>query len=644
MSVDRLRRPFLQVAAVSLSIRLAYLLAFRNSPLFDVYAVDHLYYRTWGRAIADGKELEDIFEQGPLYAYLLGWFYRLGWGDLSVLCAQLLVGVLGSLLVCAAGRRLFGSAAGLAAGLLAAVYGPLVFYEAMLMKSALAAPLSALALYCAVRYSDDRRARWLVVAGAAIGLLCLKREIHATLLVPFLVLVWRPGSGQGRGLPRLLGQSLALLGVFALALAPAVAHNMRHGSVPAVTSLGGEVFYKAFGPFATAFGTDPPFVRSFVWTEHQDFRDQAMFLAGRVLTRAETSRFWFDQGVRAVLDDPFRVLRLEGQKLALLYKDFEVPDTEYFVATREWIPLLRFLPGFGWIFGLAVAGAGLGLRSGRGMSVPLWFLAVQTFNILITHNLGRYRLGLVVVVLLLAGNGLAGILAALLSGAGPRRRGALIWAGVALSCSAAAFLPLPQTQRAFWERSEAGFRQDRIERAGTRDAVAPLRSALALDPSDTSIRYRLGYALEHSGKLPEAEAEYTGVLKAAPGDANTRWRLSQLLQTQGRVVAAIACLEPLVAARSDSYELRLAAGILQARMATDPASVDREDHLARAMEHFATASHLRLDAADPLFNLGRLLFLSGRHREAAQALAGALERVPDFPEARFLLDRLEKTR
>ena len=173
------------VVAAATAVRALYAFSYFASPLAAQHRADQGYYRDWALAIAGGDVLgREVFEQGPLYAYLLALVYRIcGPRDEVAIALQLLAGVATSALVFACARRLFSARAALFAGLACAAFGPLVFYEAMAMKTFLSPLLTIAALYAGLRYAGDPRARWLAAAGSAIGLACLVRENHVLLAV-----------------------------------------------------------------------------------------------------------------------------------------------------------------------------------------------------------------------------------------------------------------------------------------------------------------------------------------------------------------------------------------------------------------------------------------------------------------------------
>jgi len=634
------RHSLLLVVAVAAVVRIVYFFEYVHSSLYDVYRIDHLYYRTWGLEIAAGDWWggRKVFEQGPLYAYFLALLYTLlGTRDAAVLAIQLVLGAVTPVLVYATARRLFGAVEALVAGLVAALYGPVLLYEGLIMKSFLAPLLTMAAVYAVVRYREEGRVRWLG-AGAAVGFMVLKREIHLLLLAPMAAAI------RGRPWRRWALHLGVLCGSFLLAIAPFTLRNLLlTGEFVPTTTVVGEVFYLSFGPYADGYYSPPPFVRPTVYLEHRDFRDMASLMSGRVLTRKESSDFWFRQGIGHIVSDPWRALRLTADKLGILCNDYEPPDSEDYSLVRRWIPILRALPTFGWIFGFGVVGLVLCLvRRGHGQ-ILAGFVAVFVGEILLTHNLARYRLGLVPVLIVLAAHGLTWTAGEAFA-PGTRR----LWAGAAGLC-ALALTGLsftrpdyrysdPTKEVQFRAKAEQGVMKD----AWVRDGIPGMRATLLADPSQVDVRFQLAQALEWIGKIPEAIAEYRNVLRIDPGHVPSWRRLATLLEMLGRPLEALPCLERIALLRPEDPLVHRDLGVLFAQLATDPDQPGRLRYVSPAEWRFGEAR--RLLPSDPTapYLAGRFHFLLGSHAVAREELYAAVILKPDFADAWRLLDQLPK--
>ena len=191
-----------------------------------------------GRALWERWLGTRAYYQDPLYAYVLGAFYRvLGARVEPVLLAQALMGLLACALVFALGWMLDGRWTAALSGLMAALYAPLVFYEGTLLRGVLQALLS-LALVAFVQYAPRaRRPRpWWAAAGAAGGLLAVTHSTGLLLVAALLaVIAW-----QARGRARSEALLLYAAGAGA-ALLPFAVRNVMVGLPPLASPAYGAV-------------------------------------------------------------------------------------------------------------------------------------------------------------------------------------------------------------------------------------------------------------------------------------------------------------------------------------------------------------------------------------------------------------------
>lgn len=643
------RRWALAVGGVALLLRFLYFQAFRVSPLHGIFLTDHRYYRDWGLRIAGGDWIgHETFEQGPLYAYLLGVFYRLaGPRDDLVLLVQLLSGVGMVLLVFFCALRLFGRHSAIASGLLAAAYGPLVFHECQIMKTFLEPLLITAALFAALRYADTVRPRHLAAAGAGIGLLCLGREVHILLLPPLLAWAWL--LGRRHGLPA--RRQVAHLGAAALAaaclIAPATVRNcLVAGDCVLVTSAGGEVLYLSYGPNASAYYLNPPFVRAQSRIEHEDFRDEARLRSGRNLSRGEASRYWREEAVRAALASPGKSLRLAARKLTGLLNDYEYPDSEDYTVTRGLIPLLGWLPSLGWVAGLGLLGAIFALRERPPPTLVPMFLAVCVLGVLLTQAFGRYRLVMTPLLLLLAGHALARLPHRIREATGRDllgRAGGVLFAGVV---TVWAFSPPPTIGGEGWVRwITEDFRKEVTVRSAKRADVVLLQQRLEAAPRTAGTWSDLGDALMVVGRLSEAERAYRRALELDPGLARTARALADLYFEEGRFDQAAARARAVVELEPGDPRSHLALAVFCSRLAIG-ARVQSEAEAQRgeAESHFREAARLSPRDASIYYYRGKFLALAGAAEAALIQLRTAVEIAPGFTEAIRVLDLVEQRR
>ena len=435
------------VFLAALGARLYYLHQLRETPLFAQLRLDPLYYVEWGRRIAAGDWLSgtEAFEQSPLYAYILAGIFRAaGEGLLAPRLVQAVAGSLTCLVVFYIGRRLLGRSAGLAAGLLAALYAPGIFYDGMVMKTAWAVLLAA-GMTLALVASEGSRRSMLFTAGLLLGLASLVRD-NLILLSPILA-IWLAADTRIRGQMTRgwIRESAARVAFFAaglaLAIAPVAARNMAVSGEPVLlTAGGGEVFYIGNNPEADGRYSPPPFVRATGGLEHEDFRAEAARRLGHPVSRSEASAYWLSEGIGWIRAHPREYVALLDRKFLIFVNAYELPDNQSFEHHRRFVPALRGLPTWALLFPLAAAGFVMCLRRWRDL-LPLYVIGGGYLGtVLLFFNFGRFRMPLVPVLLVFAGGALAG-----LPGLVPRRgaaRRAVATAGAAVAALALALMPV----------------------------------------------------------------------------------------------------------------------------------------------------------------------------------------------------------
>lgn len=409
---DRLAGASVFMAA--LGARLYYLHQLRQTPLFGQLRLDPAYYVAWARRILEGDWLSGsrVFEQSPLYAYILAGIFRAGGENLlAPRLVQAVVGSLTCLLVFLIGRRAMGRAAGLAAGLLAALYAPGIFYDGMIMKTCWAVFLTA-AMTAALVESEGSRRSLLFTAGICLGLAALVRD-NLILLAPLLA-IWlaadvRLRSALTRGRLR---EAAARAGVFAagviLAVAPVTIRNAYvSGDWVLLTAGGGEVFFIGNNADADGMYSPPAFVRAMSGLEHEDFRKEAERRVGHALTRREASNYWLAEGARWIASDPLGWIRLTGRKLRIFLNGYELPDNQNFDHHRLFVPALRGLPTWSFLLPLAAAGIVLSAAAWRDL-LPLWIVGGGYLaTVLLFFNFARFRMPIVPVLMVFAGEAIA---------------------------------------------------------------------------------------------------------------------------------------------------------------------------------------------------------------------------------------------
>jgi len=509
---------------LALALRLGALAELRGTPWNEVLLGDAQVFDGWGLEIAGGHWIgERVFYQAPLYPYLLGLVYAvLGHVPDAVRLLQCLLGALSAVWIASATVRFGSRGAGLAAGLGCALYGPLVWYDVQIEKTSLACSLTAGLLLLVVGGTTGTTRTRPLAAGVLLAALTLLRENAAVLVLPLGWTLGRERAGRGRRL------GLFLVGLL-LGLLPVAARNLAVGGAPLPTaSNAGVNFY--IGNAVEADGMYRPLVPGRGHPEHEreDATRIAQSLSGEELSAAGVSLFWFRLACREIAEDPGHFLGLVWRKTRLLAHHGEIMDACSIEVFEDASLVLRALRpfGFGVLLPLALAGAAIARRR-RGAGWPLAAAAVLALSVLAFFVVGRFRLGLVPLLLPFAGIALA-------EGARSPRRGAVLLAGVAGAVLAWWPLALEGDPRA---TSDSNLASELVRLGRDAEAEPWARQARERDPSSAEAAFNLGLVLRKLGRGREALEHFRAAMELEPAYA------SDCLAERGAILGALGDLE-----------------------------------------------------------------------------------------------------
>lgn len=509
------------VLAVALSVRLAYLLT-AHGPAFEAPLIDADYYDFLGERLARGEGFDaGPFWQPPLYPLVLGGLYWLGghslwWPRLL----QALLGAATAALAYGVARRASGSnKAGLLAGLLVALHGPLVFYDGELLATSLGTFLATAALWLSTR--ERPTAGTALLCGACIGL-------GALAVAPLLLLVVPLAWALARGRVSRAGWCAAACA--AVVLCATLTNRARSGEWVLISANGGIN----------------------LWLGNNGAVDEALAIRPGAAWEAlvqEPSRYGFRTPAsqdayftRRALDwcgaHPRECLGNLLWKARLLLLARELPRNEDLYVVRSQSPVLWALTArvgglalpYVLLWPLAAAGGVAlwrGWRAKEDVHVALTTLgaaAALAAPCVLFFVTGRYRAPLAPVLCVLAALGLAAL---------RTRSSRAVTAGVALAVLVASVWPVRLAVDAVDFEAELHYAVGgRLARLGDdAGAVEAWRRAVLRRPDYLEAGFNLGLALERLGQPDEAARVYSALLPSHPDEALLRERLARLQGT-----------------------------------------------------------------------------------------------------------------
>lgn len=535
--------------ALAALVRLLALWDDEGSLLYEVGGLDAPQYLDMARRFVSGEWPDDKpFFWAPGYSVFLGLLSTISSSITWLKLAQVVLGTASCALVGVLARRTFDDArVAYAATAIAALYGPLVYYDLQISPASLDVFLWLLTLVLLIEARHRERVWLWLFAGIAAAASAVTRGA-VLLLVPFIAL-WSLWPMRGLALRTLgmRGVSLAaFLAPIALVLALVTQHN-----VAADNAWGGRPRAES-GSTAGLFlsyNLGINFILGNVAEHHAVNRvEHPLCLLNYkmlvfkptldgVAKPSEQSSMLMGEALAWIGAHPGEWLKLLGTKVLELVHGEEISrDTSieasrldnHVLAALIWKLGVAFPSGL--VIPLALLGLVLGTKRSKEHALLLAALAAQAIFVLAFFVTTRYRLALCATAFPYA----AYAVIAAWDAARARQRPAFGIAALAIALLAISnygLSPLPRTHAAF-EHDHLGAL---LDKAGKPDAaVAEWRTALAIDPHYAQAHFQLANYETKRSDLAAATKHYEAGLETAPTSFAARMAYGSLLIRQGR--------------------------------------------------------------------------------------------------------------
>jgi 4-amino-4-deoxy-L-arabinose transferase-like glycosyltransferase len=386
-----------------------------------------------------------IYDFTPFPAYIMALIYKAFSPDpLNFRIFNILLGVLTCGLIYLIGQELAGRLTGFAAGLIAALYRPFIFFSITALKTALSVFLFAAVIYLFIIFLTRQSTFILPLLGAAAGLMLNVRAnfIVVLPLIPVLILCHRYRcQNSAKTISReLLLYALGLI----IAVSPFIIDTYRTSGRLTLTATGGFNLYIAnnlLNPIP--YYRPVPFATSYPGTQAIQFVIEASQKAGRKLSPAEASSYWTGQVMQMALAQPAAILKKIGYKTLAFFNRFESADNYHIGFLSRYVKFFK-LPFFGIALILPFGFAGMvigAVQDRRVLFLSLIFLCYGSTLIIFFTNI-RIRLPLLVILIPMA---VMGFQKAIQNGRQGHRKFAAAYFIVAAVLFVAEYLPLPGT-------------------------------------------------------------------------------------------------------------------------------------------------------------------------------------------------------
>ena len=388
------------IGALALSLRLVHAFQMSASPLFTMPAVDAATYAEQAASLAAGNWLgrgQGPFWQPPLYPYFLG-VIKLVFPESFYYVsrfAQALIGSLSCVLLYPIGQRLFGSGVGFIGGLIAAVYGPLIYFDARLLPASLATLLTLVSLLLLMRAVERPTRSIFMAAGFALGLASLTAAILAPLIIGVAIWLfyWLRKKAALAVVAFLLGAVLAI--------APVTLRNYTiGGDIVPISYNGGVNFY---------LGNNADAAQTLALRPGWEWEELVALPLREGITRPSAkSQFFYMQALEYMQNAPLDYMGLLAAKIAQFWRGDEIERNQEMYYWRKYSSVLAgtlWKWGVAFPFGLVSPFALLGLLvyiRRQGIAPPVLFVLGYSFAVISFFVAARYRLPIVPLLILFA--------------------------------------------------------------------------------------------------------------------------------------------------------------------------------------------------------------------------------------------------
>ncbi|MCG3137688.1 MAG: hypothetical protein HJJLKODD_01537 [Phycisphaerae bacterium] len=398
---------WLLIGGWALSWQLAYIISSRSDPTFSCPIIDARVYHDQAVAIANGSfHPTDAYFQPPGYTLFLSAIYRLvGLNPWVIKIVQALLGMVTCMLVYGIGQELFDRRAGLFGGLITAILGPLLYYNAQLLPVVLITYCLVCGLWLLL--VGLRTGQWIVwlLLGIVLGMGALVRPDVLVLFVVALIALLMQNRQRLYTLRRTGFLALVIFGGVVIPIGPVVVRNsMLAGQLVFISTNAGVNFYlgnHAQRDQLLALRPGEPWFLLRRAGMEKGIRGEAGF-----------DQYFSAQAVDYISKNPVNFLCGLADKAAWLLTGAEQPRNENIYVQRQYSPILAALIwrwgaiSFPWglLFPIALWSA-LSWRPYVQLRWVWLTLLLYGLAIIIFFPCGRYRAPLLPLLALLAAGG-----------------------------------------------------------------------------------------------------------------------------------------------------------------------------------------------------------------------------------------------
>ena len=534
------------ILILAAAVRIVYLIAYQNLPIWDQLTVDNYYHHHWAQSIASGNLFGDTtYFRAPFYVFVLGAVYALAGASLwAARIMGLVIGLASIGLTWALGRKVFDNRVAVGGALVQALFPVVIYFESELLLDSVFTVLLQATVYFLLCWQQTNAHRHALATGLLMGLAVITRPT-ALALVPVIViyqLVARADLRFRLRTPGILWLVLPLV----IVVGAVFIRNMAVASDPVlVSSQGGINLYIGNNEEADGVTARMPEPLGNNW-RIAEVSYLAELEAGRKLRPGEISSFWTSKAIDWMTSHPINFASLYLSKCYYAFTDQLLSNNRNLERFFAGIWLLHYNPlSFGWLLAFAVLGLVAGYAAGPRARFLLLLITVYVALISLFFFNTRFRLPLLPYFILLAVYGLFAIRPMLVSKS--KRLLPAILAAVA--AGVLSFFPVVTPAKVVSPMDETATGLYYFAGGNTDEALRYFRQARAIDSVYPEVNLNLGVAFLRSGEGDSTAYYLKQEMQFNPQRPKSYVNLASLYLTDSLIDDAMVMAEKAVSLR-----------------------------------------------------------------------------------------------
>lgn len=571
---------FLMLAA--LLLRLFYIVEITGTPFADFLFSDSKIYYEWAKGMAiDGNWIgDDAFYMAPVYPYFMAVCFKLLGDSLFIIrILQVIFSTATIFFIYLSGRSFHNKNTGYIAATIAVFYSGFIFYSGAILSETLQAFCLSVFVYYLLSSDSSKLSKWLFL-GIGLGILSLFRG-NILLFFP-VVIVYLIFSKKIKEL-NISGTKAVLLfsaGTL-LPILPATIHNtFASDEFVLLTTNGGINFFVGNNEDSPGVYVNP---KGFDLSTDITGQKFAAKQTGLAMSPSAASAYWFNRGLKYIIDKPGDAILLYINKTLLFFGESENPqstimDIDYF--RENYSNILKLpLPGFFVISLFSIVGFIFSIQQRKSFLFLLLVLTYIAGTVIFFVN-GRFRIGITPALIILAAYSVVMLFEYIKAGNYRKIKTPAITVGVYLFLYVfVAFKPVFGEYDAYMHLGEIAYEEENYSEAvqyynralfyrdsaepymnignalarnkDFTNAVASFQKAIARDPDNLLAHFNLAFAYTQMGNFEQAINEYNKVINLDPTFVNAYRNMGIAYYVQEYYKEALVYFEKFLSISTD---------------------------------------------------------------------------------------------